>query len=84
MYTERHYLVSDVVVPSVQPPFFASTSLLVFFFRCREALDKNETLIGEEMYDYQKELEHNFKQFQRQLQPMVSTHRKASHRGKAR
>ena len=83
MYTEWHYLVGDVVVPGVQSPFFASTSLLVLF-RCREALDKNETLIGEEMYDYQKELEHNFKQFQRQLQPMVSTHRKASHRGKAR
>ena len=36
------------------------------------------------MYDYQKELRHNFRQFQKQLQPMVTTHRKVTHRGKAR
>ena len=36
------------------------------------------------MYDYQKELEQNFRQFQKQLQPMVTTHRKVTHRGKAR
>ena len=83
LYTEDHCLVGDVVVPGVQSPFFASTSLLVLF-RCWEVLDKNETLIGEEMYDYQKELEHDFKQLQRQFQPMVGTHRKASHHRKAR
>ena len=71
MYTEGAlYLVSDVAVSSVQSPFFASTSL----FKCREALDKNGTLIGEDMYDYQKELEHNFKQFQHKLQPINGQH----------
>ena len=54
MYTEGHYLVSDVVVSSVLLSLLLRTSP----FRCREALDKNGTLIGEEMYDYQKELEH--------------------------
>ena len=58
--------------------------LYVYVCRCQEALDKNEALIGEEQYDYQRELTKKFKDFQNQLQPMVSTHRKVSHGKKAR
>jgi hypothetical protein len=46
-----------------------------FTKRCHEALEKNEALIGEEQYDYQRELNRKFKDFQTQLQPMVATHR---------
>ncbi|XP_003391040.2 PREDICTED: dedicator of cytokinesis protein 7-like, partial [Amphimedon queenslandica] len=55
-----------------------------FTKRCQEALERNEELIGEEQYDYQRELVKNFKNFQSQLQPMVSTQKKMSHSKKAR
>ena len=41
-------------------------------------------LIGDEQYEYQKELAKKFKDFQIQLQPMVTTHRKMSRGKKAR
>ena len=52
--------------------------------RCQEALERNEELIGDEQYDYQRELMKKFKDFQNQLQPMVTTHRKVSHGKKVR
>ena len=60
----------------------ASSSCL--HFRCHEALVKNSALIGEEQYEYQKELERKFKDFQHQLAPMVSIQKKTSHGKKAR
>lgn len=55
-----------------------------FTKRCQEGLDRNEEMLGEERYDYQKELTRKFRDFQQQLQPMVTIHRKLTHGKKAR
>ena len=52
--------------------------------RCQEGLDRYDELIGDEQYEYQRELAKKFKDFQIQLQPMVTTHKKMSHGKKAR
>ncbi len=44
--------------------------------RCSEALDVNNSLMGEERSDYQKELSKKFKDFRDKLEPMVSTKKK--------
>ncbi len=44
--------------------------------RCAEALDVNNSLMGEERSDYQKELNKKFKDFRDKLEPMVSTKKK--------
>ncbi len=44
--------------------------------RCAEALDVNNSLMGEERSDYQKELNKKFKDFRNKLEPMVSTKKK--------
>ena len=51
---------------------------------CQEGLDRYDKLIGDEQYEYQKELSKKFNDFRIQLQPMVTTHKKMSHGKKAR
>lgn len=40
-------------------------------YRCSDALEKNETLIGPDQWNYQRELERNYQQLTDQLTPML-------------
>jgi hypothetical protein len=46
-----------------------------FSRKCSDALSKNKTLIGPDQRDYQRELENNYKNFTRQLTPMITLSR---------
>lgn len=41
------------------------------FYRCADALAKNKTLIGSNQWDYQRELERNYRLFTDQLAPLL-------------
>ena len=45
---------------------------------CQDALIKNKTLISEEQYEYQREMEKNFQEFVKSMEPMLK-HRKKHH-----
>ena len=45
---------------------------------CQDALIKNKTLISEEQFEYQREMEKNFQEFVKSMEPMLK-HRKKHH-----
>ena len=55
---------------SLSPPLRPSLShpFLFLYSRCQEGLDRYDKLIGDEQYEYQKELSKKFNDFQIQLQ----------------
>lgn len=51
--------------------FCTKDHFVYLFHRCADALAKNKTLIGSNQWDYQRELERNYRLFTDQLAPLL-------------
>ena len=52
--------------------------LLLFCFRCGEALERNKHLIGEDQREYQREMERNYITFKERLSRLLPDKRGAA------
>lgn len=51
--------------------YYTTSHFIYLFYRCADALAKNKTLIGSNQWDYQRELERNYRLFTDQLAPLL-------------